>query len=148
MGADGINACQICPHLRKIKFFPLFFFRVKQSLFIKQSEDTFLLVENLSRSQHTFPILSLSLLGSQEAFFTSRPSILLKQKKQARKGLYRYTLFFLLFLYSGKCSFHNQTSFTNNSYIPSYRKFFHEKPSERYHQARVFMLRETGTNEL
>ena len=52
------------------------------------------------------------------------------------------------FLYSGKCSFYNQTSFTNNSYIPSYRKFFHEKPSERYHQARVFMLRQTGTNEL
>ena len=52
------------------------------------------------------------------------------------------------FLYSGKCSFHNQTVFTNNSCIPSYRKFFHEKPSERYHQARVFMLSWTGTNEL
>ena len=51
-------------------------------------------------------------------------------------------------LYSGECSFHNQASFTNNSYIPSYRKFFHEKPSERYQRARVFMLRETGTNEL
>ena len=52
------------------------------------------------------------------------------------------------FLYSGECSFHDLMSFTNNSYIPNYRKFFHEKPSERYHQARVFMLRETGTNEL
>ena len=54
----------------------------------------------------------------------------------------------LFFVYSGECSFHNLTSFTNNSYIPSFRKFFHEKPSERYQRARVFMLRETGTNEL
>ena len=52
------------------------------------------------------------------------------------------------FLYSGECSFHDLMSFTNNSYIPNYRKFFHEKPSERYQRARVFMLRETGTNEL
>ena len=52
------------------------------------------------------------------------------------------------FLYSGECSFYNQTSFTNNSYIPSNRKFFHKKPSERYHQARVFMLRWKETNEL
>ena len=52
------------------------------------------------------------------------------------------------FLYSGECSFHNQTVYTNNSYIPSYQKFFHEKPSERCHQARVFMLGKTGTNEL
>ena len=52
------------------------------------------------------------------------------------------------FLYSGKCSFRNQTIFTNNSHIPSYRKFFHEKPSERYHPAKVFMLGPTGTNEL
>ena len=28
------------------------------------------------------------------------------------------------------------------------KKFFHEKPSERHQRARVFMLRETGTNEL
>ena len=39
-------------------------------------------------------------------------------------------------------------NFTNNSPIPSYRKFFHEKPSERYHPAKVFMLGWTGTNEL
>ena len=39
-------------------------------------------------------------------------------------------------------------SLYNSSCIPSYRKFFHEKPSERYHQARVFMLSKTGTNEL
>ena len=58
------------------------------------------------------------------------------------------SLYCTRFLYSGECSFHNQTVYTNSSCIPSYRKFFHEKPSERYHQARVFMLRETGTNEL
>ena len=51
------------------------------------------------------------------------------------------------FLYSGKCAFRNQATFTNNSYIPSYRKFFHEKPSERYHQASVY-VRQTETNEL
>ena len=51
-------------------------------------------------------------------------------------------------LYSGKCSFYNQTTFTNNSHIPSHRKFFHVKPSERYHPAKVFMLGRTGTNEL
>ena len=50
-------------------------------------------------------------------------------------GLCRYTHF----LYSGKCSFHNQTTFTNNSHIPSHRKFFHVKPSERYHPAKVFV---------
>ena len=32
------------------------------------------------------------------------------------------------------------SNFTNNSYIPSYRKFFHVKPSERYHTVKVFML--------
>ena len=52
------------------------------------------------------------------------------------------------FLYSGKCSFHNQTTFTNNSHIPSHRKNFHVKPSERYHPAKVFMLGRTGTYEL
>ena len=39
-------------------------------------------------------------------------------------------------------------NFTNNSPTPSYRKFFHEKPSERYHPAKVFMLGRMGTNEL
>ena len=46
------------------------------------------------------------------------------------------------FLYSDVCSFHNQTSFTNNSCIPSHRKFFHEKPSERYQQASVYVKRD------
>ena len=30
----------------------------------------------------------------------------------------------------------------------AHRKSFHEKPSERYHPAKVFMLGRTGTNEL
>ena len=30
----------------------------------------------------------------------------------------------------------------------SHRKSFHVKPSERYHPAKVFMLGQTGTNEL
>ena len=38
--------------------------------------------------------------------------------------------------------------FENNSQIPSYRKFFHVKPSERYNLAKVFMLGRRGTNEL
>ena len=58
--------------------------------------------------------------------------------------MYRYTLF----LYSGECSFRSQVIFTNNSYIPSPEEFFHVKPSERYHQAKVFMLGWTETNEL
>ena len=51
-------------------------------------------------------------------------------------------------LYSGECSFRSQVAFTNNSHISSPLKFFHEKPSERYHQANVFMLGWMGTNEL
>ena len=34
---------------------------------------------------------------------------------------------------------HSANDFTNNSHIPSYRKFFHVKPSERYHPAKVFV---------
>ena len=58
--------------------------------------------------------------------------------------LYRYTHFYT----AANVHFTNRQVLQINHTSLAIEKFLHEKPSERYQQARVFMLRETGTNEL